>query len=48
MDDNEQVGGNGVAIEDASEGPTKDIVVVEGCGEERRYPKREQRPLVER
>ena len=36
MDANEQVGGNGVAIEEPHKGPTNDVVVIEGCGEEQR------------
>ena len=40
VDDNEKVGGDGVAIEDAREGPTNDNIIIEGFGEE-------QRPLEE-
>lgn len=38
VNDNEQVGGNRVAIEKPYEGPTNDKVVVESFDEERRYP----------
>ena len=34
MDDNEQVGGNKVAIEETREGPVKNNIIVEGFGEE--------------
>jgi len=44
---NEQVGGSGVGSEELDEGPTNEVVVVEGFGEERRYPRRERRPLGE-
>jgi hypothetical protein len=45
MDDNEQVGGNGVAIEEAHEGLANDDVIREGFAEERQYPMREWRWL---
>ena len=41
VDDNEEVGGNEGAIEDACEGLANDNVVIEGFGEEQRYPTRE-------
>ena len=44
---NEQVGGNEVAIEEPCEGPANDDVIVEGFGNERRYPTREWQPLGE-
>ena len=47
MDDNEQVRGNEVAIEEPWEGPPNEDVVVEGFGEDRRYPTKEQRSLGE-
>ena len=48
VNDNEQVGGNGVAIENAREGlANHDVVVVVGFGKDWRYPTREWRPLGE-
>ena len=47
MDDNEQVGGNKVAIEETREGPVKNNIIVEGFGEEWQYPTRERQPLEE-
>jgi hypothetical protein len=34
MEGNEQVGGNGIAIEETHEGPANEDVIGEGCGEE--------------
>ena len=37
MDNNEQVGGDRIEIEELREGPTNEHVIVEGFGKERRY-----------
>ena len=47
MDDNEQIGGNEVAIEESCERLASNDIIVEGFGKEQRYPMREQRPLGE-
>ena len=47
VDDIDRVGANGVAIEEPRERPANNDVVVESCGEVRRYPTRERRPLGE-
>ena len=47
VDDIDRVGANGVAIEELCERPANNDVVVESCGEVRRYPTRERRPLGE-
>jgi hypothetical protein len=44
MDDNEQVGDNGVAIKEAHEGSANDDIIVEFGGEQR-YPTKKQREL---
>lgn len=40
-DDNKQVGGNEIAIEEPREGLENDILVIESFGNERQYPTRE-------
>ena len=47
MDDNKQVRGNGVQIEEAREEHANDDIIVDGFGKEQRYPMRERRPLGE-
>ena len=47
MDDNEQMGGSQIAIEEPYEGFANDDVIVEGVGEERQHPTTEQRLLGE-
>ena len=47
VDSNDQMGGNRVAIDNASEGLTNDDVIVEGFGEEQRYPTKERGLLGE-
>ena len=45
VDGNEQVGGNGVPIEEPCKRAVNNDIVVERFGEDRRYPMREWRPL---
>jgi hypothetical protein len=47
MNDNKQVGGNGVTIEEPCEGPTNNNIVVERFDEERQYRTRKRQPLGE-
>ena len=47
MNNNKQLGNNGVAMKETCEGPANHDEVVEGFGEKRRYPTREQRLLGE-
>jgi hypothetical protein len=47
MDSNEEVGDNGVAIEEACERLANDDIIVVGFGEEWWYVMREPRPLGE-
>jgi hypothetical protein len=45
VDDNKQVGGNGVAIEETCEKMTNDDIIVEEFSEKQRYLTKEQRRL---
>lgn len=47
VDDNKQMGGNGLAIEEAHEGSANDDIIVDESGEEQQYPMRERPPLGE-